>query len=81
MGGLSGGGKNLGVLRGKQQLPDETGPPGMSELQGKRREGEMGVRARWGCRIGSGEDRTMWVEAESEGHPGTWVLRADGPPE
>lgn len=53
MGGLFGSGRNLGFKRGKQLLLDGRLSPGLSEMQGNREEGEMGVGAmgvgaRWG---------------------------------
>lgn len=50
MGGLFGSGRNLGFKRGKQLLLDGRLSPGLSEMQGNREEGEMGVGARWGMK-------------------------------
>lgn len=50
MGGLFGSGRNLGFKKGKQLLLDGRLSPGLSEMQGNREEGEMGVGTRWGMK-------------------------------
>lgn len=55
MGGLFGSEKNLGFREGSSCCM-VGGSPGLSEMQGNRKEGEMRVEAMWGWRIRSWEN-------------------------